>query len=269
MMGSAPMMKRNKLAIGAGVMAFFVMFSAGVARADEPAPPDKTAAERAKQHFALGEGYFKSRKFDEALVEYQRGYADKPSPVFTFNMAQCQRLLGHRGEAIDLYRRYLAEAPEGVGRAVAEQRIAELTADGRSEEAPPTSPPAPPLSPPVQATAPAVEPLAPAAAAETTPAPGPDATKPGLVPAQTETAAAPAAQTVPAQKLFAPAPIPQTFATVTATAPAAEPRENDGPIYRKWWFWVAAAAVASGTVVAIAAASSSSRPACDPDRLCK
>jgi hypothetical protein len=252
MMGSAPMMKRYKPGIGAALVVFFVMFSTGPARAEEAAPPDKAAAERAKQHFALGEGYFKSKKFDEALVEYQRGYADKPSPVFLFNMAQCQRLLGHRDAALELYRRYVAQAPEGVGRAVAEQRIAELGGDeGGKDEAKrddekvamtpkveaPVEPPPPPTPVELVATAPATPP--PAEAAE------------------------------PAPSLFAPAPIPQAAPTIraAATAPAAKP-DDDRPVYRRWWFWVAAAAVASGTVVAIAA-SSSSRPACDPDRLCK
>jgi len=266
MMGSAPMNKRTKLAFGVRAMSFFVMFSwpaLNVARAQvaETARVDTTAAQRAKQHFALGEGFFKSRKFDEALAEYELGYAEKPSPVFTFNMAQCQRLLGHSSAAIDLYRRYLREAPEGLGRAVAEQRIAELTADHQDSEAGTVSP-----------TAAGPDDVAPAAAtgvASTTmigAAPIVATTDPLVASAPTPTPPEPAPPTAAPQRLFEPAPIPQRAApAVTASAPADEP---DRPIYRRWWFWAAAAAVASGSIIAIAA-SSSSRPACDPDRVCK
>jgi hypothetical protein len=265
MMGSAPMNKRTKLDFGVRAMAFFVMFSwlplnVARAQASEPAQVDKASAQRAKQHFAVGEEHFKSRRFDEALAEYERGYAETPSPVFTFNMAQCQRLLGHSSAAIELYRRYLQEAPEGLGRAVAEQRIAELTADHPSPGAGTSLP-----------TAAATD-VAPAAATDEVPAtiggaPIVANANPLVASAPPPAPPEPAAPTAAPPRLFEPAPIPREAGpAVTASAPT---DQLDRPIYRRWWFWAAAAAaVASGSIIAIAA-SSSSRPGCDPDRVCK
>src|SRR5438552_18761209 len=93
--------------------------------AAEP-PPDPTALQRAKQHYLKGEAYFKARDFSAAMGEYQSGYEEKADPVFIFNIAQCQRLLGHPAPALESYRRYLSEAPDGAGRAIAERQIQEL-----------------------------------------------------------------------------------------------------------------------------------------------
>lgn len=277
MIDPAPMVKRNKAAIGAGLTVFFVMFSSlavGLARAEDalPAAPDQTAAERAKRHFAQGEGYFKSHKFEEALDEYRLGYLEKPSPVFTFNMAQCHRLLGHRGPAIELYRRYLLEAPDGGGRALAEQRIAELTAEGKPDKgdelgaATPTAPPPadlPPSSTTLEASPAGAEPTAVAI-----PTAASDVLAPAHSPASGADVAAPSALEPAPKPVAAPLLVAKLAAPAPSVSVSARAEERERPIYRRWWFWGAAAAIATGTVIAIAS-SSSGRPACDPDRLCK
>src|SRR4051812_531690 len=115
--------RQRVVVLGAGLTLTFVMvFGAPAppaARAEGPAA-QPTAAQKAKQHYLQGEAYFKSRNFSGAMEEYQNGYLEKPDPIFIFNMAQCQRLLGNRGPALEFYRRYLREAPRGAGRPIAE-----------------------------------------------------------------------------------------------------------------------------------------------------
>ena len=111
-----------------------------IARAADPPPAEaaSTPAQRAKQHYQQGEAYFKAKNFSAAMEEYQRGYLDKANPVFIFNIAQCQRLLGNSAAAVEFYQRYLKEAPDGPGRPVAEKQIAELS--GSTQTEPPPAP---------------------------------------------------------------------------------------------------------------------------------
>src|SRR3569623_1580024 len=173
-------MRRAVSLIGAGLAAFFVMFSAGpaavrtgaAARAAEGASAEApaTPAQKAKQHYLQGEAYFKSKNFSEAMDEYQKGYLEKPDPVFIFNNAQCQRLLGNSSAAIEFYQRYLGEAPDGPGRPVAEKEIAELRGPAQPAVATPPETSAPPVPPGPIDPLPAAAPPAPAVAAAPPPA---------------------------------------------------------------------------------------------------
>jgi tetratricopeptide (TPR) repeat protein len=222
------------------------MFSAGPAvhhaRA-AGAPPTEAAstpAQRAKQHYLRGEAYFKTKNFSEAMDEYQKGYLEKPDPVFIFNIAQCQRLLGNSAAAVDFYQRYLREAPDGPGRPVAEKEIAELRGPAPAEPVAPADQAAPPpiaAVPPSPAAAVAAPPSAPAAAPAPEPAPAP----------------------LPAP----PAPAASAPVYVAAQGQPAEP-----PIYKQWYFWTAVAALVVSTVI-VASVTSSNRPNCDVGRVCK
>jgi len=244
--------------------AFFVMFSAGpavlhtgaTARAAETPPTAAavTPAQKAKQHYLRGEAYFKSKNFSEAMDEYQKGYLEKPDPVFIFNIAQCQRLLGNSAAAVEFYQRYLKEAPDGPGRPVAEREIAELRPP-QPDGASPAETPAPAVPPPGPIVPlPAAEQPAPAMAAAPPPAAPPPA------------AAAPESSPSPPSPLPAaplPAASPSSSVDLSAQAQPGEP-----PVYKRWYFWTAIGVLVLSTVI-VASATSSSRPSCDVGRTCK
>lgn len=245
--------------------------------AAEP-PPGPTPAQRAKQHYLKAESYFKAHDFSAAMGEYQSGYEERPDPVFIFNIAQCQRLLGHPVPALQSYRRYLREAPEGAGRAVAERQIDELERLTGGEGATEPTTPGPP-SPtgatvaggPASVDAPVVAPEGPAVEAQKVPSttsspPSAAGRDPFPAPPSSGAASKPPAATT------------RSLAAVDTTSPpvAASPalvsrseEESARPIYRRWWFWVAAGAVSLATIVAVSVASSGGKPACDPDRVCR
>lgn len=233
-------------------------------------PPDPTALQRAKQHYLKGEAYFKARDFSAAMGEYQSGYEEKADPVFIFNIAQCQRLLGHPAPALESYRRYLSEAPEGAGRAIAERQIEELERlTAGATTTPPAVPPpattsvagAPPASSPAAGGSeapPAVDALPPPphAAAPTPLVPPPHAVAPSRPPTATTRSLAAVDNS---SRSAAPAP-----------ALSLHRDEDPGPpLYRRRWFWVVVGAFTFASIVAVAVASSSGRPACDAGRVCQ
>jgi len=255
------------------VFATFVVGFSGERPALADGPAQATpATQKAKLHYLKGEAYFKAHDFSAAMGEYLSGYEERPDPVFIFNVAQCQRLLGHPGPALQSYRRYLAEAPEGAGRAVAEKQVAELEQlvagndqahavqetglFGPAAVAPgglrPPDAVAPAASGPEAAPAVQVAAASSGSASSVVPLPSSLATSAGTppVPALTTTAAA-TSSSANANELL-------------VTRAEAEPR----PIYKRWWFWTAAAGVVSLFAVA-AIASSSDRPGCDTGRLCR
>ncbi|HEY4187831.1 MAG TPA: tetratricopeptide repeat protein [Polyangia bacterium] len=260
-------MKRPGSIFGVGLTLVFVMFSAGpvshpASAAFPTVDPTKapteapTAAQKAKQHYLQGEAYFKSRNFSDAMDEYQRGYLEKPDPVFIFNMAQCQRLLGHRAAAVEYYQRYLREAPEGPGRGVAEKQIADLQ---RTAPADGLAAPAYGAPPPVEAApSPPVIPLHPVAPEFSAPAPVVEA--PAAVPDSAPSSAS--ATSI----INTPAPMPPMAAAPVYVAASAEPAPL--PVYKRWWFWAGAGALFMGALL-VAAEASSGRPGCDPGRICK
>jgi len=244
------------------VTAFFVMFSAGPAVLHTTAtagaaetPPTAAAvtpAQRAKQHYLRGEAYFKSKNFSEAMDEYQKGYLEKPDPVFIFNIAQCQRLLGNGAAAVEFYQRYLKEAPDGPGRPVAEREIAELRPP-QPEGAPAPEPSTPPVAPPGP-----IVPL-PAADQPVAAAAVPPPAAPPPAPAEPEAAASP------------PSPLPAApmpAANPSAVDLSAQAQPGEPPVYKRWYFWTAIGVLVLSTVI-VASATSSSRPSCDVGRTCK
>ena len=61
----------------------------------------------ARRHFAEGDAAFKAGHYDDALKEFEAGYAVSRRPGFLLNMAHTQRKLGHLREARSLYKKYL------------------------------------------------------------------------------------------------------------------------------------------------------------------
>jgi hypothetical protein len=77
----------------------------------------------AREHFEAGERLYHAEAFDEAIAEWQRGYAIAPAPVFEFWMAEAHRLMERCVEARKLYDAFLAAKPGPEAK--------ELATDGR------------------------------------------------------------------------------------------------------------------------------------------
>lgn len=247
------------------VAAMIVAASAGErpARAEGPTRAT-TATQKATQHYLKGEAYFKARDFSAAMGEYLSGYEEKADPIFIFNVAQCQRLLGHPGPALQSYRRYLSEAPDGAGRAIAEKQAAELQ---RLVAGSAPSPAAEDDDLSVLGSAPM--PLGGSGTPEPGAPPLPEAAPLAGGAASSEEAVSPLVTAAPTALI--PIPTAPTAETSSSAGPSeslvapAEPERS--PIYKRWWFWTAAGAVSLFALVA--ATSSGDRPGCETGRLCR
>jgi hypothetical protein len=78
-------------------------------KADPKAKPKNPKQKEADQRFKRGVGLFNDAKYTEALAEFQRAYEIAPHPLVLYNMASCHRQLSHYAEAVNYYRRFLAD----------------------------------------------------------------------------------------------------------------------------------------------------------------
>ncbi|WP_394840581.1 tetratricopeptide repeat protein [Pendulispora brunnea] len=99
-----------------------VVSSPAVVRAEDTV----TTEARARQYYTEGTEHFQSGRYLEAGAAFTAGYELSHKPGFLWNMAECARLGGQGERALDLYRRYVKEAPEGRQRTDAEKHIREL-----------------------------------------------------------------------------------------------------------------------------------------------
>lgn len=143
------------------------------ALADPPAPArDPAAVKLAKQYVAAGLAAQDAHDYDTAIALYSRAYQLVPHPLLIFNLAQAHRLAGHLDKALVLYRRYLAEDPDGAQATIARGFVAELAereaarrrafeAAARSSDAAGqrSDPPAAPAAPAVPPAAPGGAPV--------------------------------------------------------------------------------------------------------------
>ncbi len=106
--------------------------------APSAAAEDKAAA---RQAYAEGSKYYDLGQYTEALEAFKRAYWNYETPPFLYNMAQCHRALGHKREAIELYRSYLRKASDAPNREEVQRIVAELNAALEKEKnTSPTSP---------------------------------------------------------------------------------------------------------------------------------
>jgi tetratricopeptide (TPR) repeat protein len=71
--------------------------------------PDLAAA---KKHYADGDKKFKAGDFSGALVEFQAANEVKATPQVERYLGMCEDALGHFGNAIDWYDKFLAHVPD-------------------------------------------------------------------------------------------------------------------------------------------------------------
>lgn len=116
----------------------------------QDAPPEQEA----RAYFDRGTRAFDEQRYVEALAAFSAGYELSHKPAFLYNMAECSRLMGDRGRAYDLYRRFLEAIPDTHRRAEVERRLGELAPpqapgvpaepEPKARGAAPARPPAPP-----------------------------------------------------------------------------------------------------------------------------
>jgi tetratricopeptide (TPR) repeat protein len=140
---------------------------------------------QARAHFELGQAHLKLERYEQAMADFEAGWACIPMPVFLYDIAQMARFSGQRAKALDYYKRYLLAEPHARERVAVERWIAVLS-KGRNQAQ--TAPPRPSAAPVVigpTAVRPAEPPPAPA------PAPLPAPAMPSSAPAVDAVAATP------------------------------------------------------------------------------
>src|SRR5258706_15667550 len=92
-----------------GLVVVLLWAAPGRARAEEPVDVEWQNV-AAKAHFAVGEAAYNEKRYEDALREFQEGYRLSPRPTFLISLAQVNRKLGRRTEAIAHFRAFLAAA---------------------------------------------------------------------------------------------------------------------------------------------------------------
>jgi len=68
---------------------------------------DAASNAKARAHFRTGMARYVLNHYEEAILEFEAGYASDPIPAFLFNLAQCHAKAGRKEKAIEFYRKYL------------------------------------------------------------------------------------------------------------------------------------------------------------------
>jgi tetratricopeptide (TPR) repeat protein len=110
-----------------------VVAAATTARADD--------RDKARNAFRLGSQHYSLGEYKEALSSFKEAYRSYEDPSFLFNIAQCERQLDQRGDAIRAYRMYLVNAPDAGNREEVRQLIARLERELAEERATKAAPP--------------------------------------------------------------------------------------------------------------------------------
>jgi tetratricopeptide (TPR) repeat protein len=109
-----------------------------------PARAEPTQEELARSHYVAGEEEYARGRWQEALREFQLGYALSPRPEFLINFAQVYRKLGDFDAAERECERYLATAPPSALAQQAERLLQQIRDERAAVPRPPAAPPPPP-----------------------------------------------------------------------------------------------------------------------------
>jgi tetratricopeptide (TPR) repeat protein len=80
----------------------------------------------AREAFRLGTLQYDLGDFKAALAAFKKAYLQYEDPAFLFNIAQCERQLGDKTEALRTYRVFLNKAASAAQRAQVEKIVREL-----------------------------------------------------------------------------------------------------------------------------------------------
>jgi tetratricopeptide (TPR) repeat protein len=112
---------------------------------------DEGAAE-AKRLYLSGTKHFDLGEYQQALEDFKSAYRVRDEPVLLYNIAQCERLLGHNEEAMRSYKAYLRRSPTAPNRDEVEAKITALEQAVSARDRARNIPPIPPLTPPPEST---------------------------------------------------------------------------------------------------------------------
>jgi tetratricopeptide (TPR) repeat protein len=108
------------------------LLAAGLARGADEASPSPTATgigstdAEVAEHLALGHRLYQRGQYQDAILEFRRGYELRALPRFLYEIAESYRQLGATDQALFYYDRYLGGAPEAPDRDQVEDRVMEL-----------------------------------------------------------------------------------------------------------------------------------------------
>ena len=92
----------------------------------QEAPPDPAQRAAELAHRALAR--YEAGSPEEAIPLLLEAHGLYPEPLLTYNLARAYEALGRRREALEAYRRYVAERPDAPDRAAMQTHIASLEA---------------------------------------------------------------------------------------------------------------------------------------------
>ena len=132
------------------------------------------AERQARAHHTLGQAAFKAGRYDDAVAEFEAGFAALPRPGFLLNIGLAERKRGNLRKARAAYKKYLLVEPATKLRAEVAALLAELDSALADEEGGDRAASPAKVAPPAQA-APAVvpPPAAPPPAVQLSAAPAP------------------------------------------------------------------------------------------------
>jgi tetratricopeptide (TPR) repeat protein len=81
---------------------------------------------KAKQLFAAAQQHYKLGEFDQALEGFKEVYRNFEDPSLLYNIAQCERQLGRKPDAVRSYKMFLSEVPGAPNREEIEHTISSL-----------------------------------------------------------------------------------------------------------------------------------------------
>jgi tetratricopeptide (TPR) repeat protein len=152
----------------AALALILVVAASPLASAEDRPPPDPGEAElKARDLYAQGEAAFKAGRYDDALTEFEAGFAAVPRAGFVLNIGHVYRKIGKLRNARSAYKKYLLMEPDSKFRDNVLAVIAEIDsalAEEDRAESPVVSParsialaPPPPTAPALLAVSPAVQ----------------------------------------------------------------------------------------------------------------
>jgi len=92
-----------------------------------------------REHYAAGKAAYTEGRFDVALAEFQRAFADAPATEYLQDIAQAYRHLGRCADSIAYFDRYLAASPDAPHRDAVVATVASLRTTCAKRAAPAAS----------------------------------------------------------------------------------------------------------------------------------
>src|SRR5579859_336470 len=85
-----------------------------IAELQQPRAPtmEDPDSELARRYYQGGAQKYDANEYDAAVVLFEKARTVKPAAALDFNIGRCHDRLGHTGEALLAYRRYLEARPE-------------------------------------------------------------------------------------------------------------------------------------------------------------